>query len=889
MNQNNPWHCWPADKTANELDSDLTQGLTVNEAAKRLEQYGPNRIERGARRTLLHIFAAQFADFMILVLLVAAVVSGIVGELKDTVAIIVIVVLNAIIGTVQEYRAQRAIAALQKMAAPEATVIRDGKRVTISAAKLVPGDLVLLEAGNVVPADFRLFETSQLQVDESALTGESHTVSKHTDALAETDLPLGDRRNMAFNGTMVTRGNGRGLVIATGMASEIGNIATLLQQEESVKTPLQIRLAQFGKHLALAILVVCAFIFGAGLLQQQPVLLMFLTAVSLAVAAIPEALPAVVTISLALGARKLGRRNALVRRLPAVETLGSVTYICSDKTGTLTQNQMHVEALFADDTQLAELPAVDNQNGLWQRLGQALALNNTVHDQSTGDEAQGHASIAGDPTEVALYLAAKQAGFDKAAQSRQLPQVGELAFDENRKCMSTLHQSGAGIVSFTKGAPEAILAVCKDKLTSQGNQALDQKSLQQQVDALAAEGYRVLAVGYREFSSLPEEYTPEQIETELTFLGLVAMIDPPREEVPQAVADCRAAGIVPVMITGDHPATARSIARRLGIANENDPVMTGQELKKLSDDELAQRVRDLRIYARVDPRQKIRIVSALQQQREFVAMTGDGVNDAPALKRAGIGVAMGKKGTDVAREAADMVLLDDNFATIVAAVKEGRRIFDDIRKFIKYTMTSNSGEIWTLVLAMLLGLPLPLLPIHILWINLVTDGLPGLALASEPAERKVMQRDPRPPQENIFAHGMWQHIVFVGILIGALSIGAQIWAIDQGVGHWQTIVFTTLTFAQLFHVMAIRSDRDSLFSIGLFSNPQLIGAVVLTVMLQLAVIYTPFLNDIFKTAPLPLDELMICVLLASVVFVVVEVEKWMVRSGWLYGNRGQGS
>ncbi|MCP5292432.1 MAG: calcium-translocating P-type ATPase, PMCA-type [Burkholderiales bacterium] len=886
MTQNNPWHCQSVDKAAHTLETDPTDGLTVAKAVERLETYGLNRIEHGTRRTPLHIFASQFADFMILVLVVAAVVSGVVGELRDAAAIIVIVILNAIIGTVQEYRAQRAIAALQKMAAPEATVIRDGKTETISADRLVPGDLVLLEAGNIVPADMRLFDVSQLQVDESALTGESHVVSKQTDALEERDLTLGDRLNMVFNGTMVTRGHGKGIVVATGMDSEMGHIAAMLEKEESARTPLQIRLARFGKHLALAILIVCMFIFAAGLLQEQPALLMFLTAVSLAVAAIPEALPAVVTISLALGARKLSRRNALVRRLPAVETLGSVTYICSDKTGTLTQNRMHVETLFAGDRRIEKLPDANDNNELWQKLGQALALNNTVTGNSESTAKSGEAAVAGDPTEVALYLAAKQAGFNKSALLKQLPQAAELAFDEDRKCMTTLHQRDAGIVAFTKGAPEVVLDMCIDALGCEGSRSLDRNCVQEQAEAFAVEGYRVLAVACREFSELPEDRSPDAIETGLTFLGLVAMMDPPREEAAQAVADCLTAGIVPVMITGDHPATARSIARRLGIADEHDRVMTGRELGKLSDEEFSEQVRGLRIYARVDPKQKIRIVKALQEQGEFVAMTGDGVNDAPALKSAGIGVAMGKKGTDVAREAADMVLLDDNFATIVAAVKEGRRIFDDIRKFIKYTMTSNSGEIWTLVLAMLLGLPLPLLPIHILWINLVTDGLPGLALASEPAERKVMQRDPRPPQENIFAHGMWQHIVFVGILIGALSIGAQIWAIDRQIEHWQTIVFTTLTFSQLFHVMAIRSERDSLFSIGLLSNPQLIGAVVLTVALQLAVIYTPFLNDIFKTAPLPFGDLMICVLLASVVFVVVEVEKWMVRRGWLYGNRG---
>lgn len=880
--QKEAWYSSTIEKAVRDLSGDLTTGLSSTEVEARLERYGLNQIRQGGQRTVFRIFAAQITDFMILVLLAAAIVSGVVGELRDAIAIVVIVILNAVIGTIQEYRAQRAIAALQKMAAPEATVIRDGETVSIPATSLVPGDLVLLEAGNIVPADLRLYESVQLQINESALTGESHAVSKSIEVISDTGLPLGDRRNMAFNGTMVTRGHGKGIVVATGMNSEIGNIAELLQEEVSARTPLQIRLTRFGKQLALAILVICTLIFIIGLLQHQPVLLMFLTAVSLAVAAIPEALPAVVTISLALGARKLSRRNALVRRLPAVETLGSVTYICSDKTGTLTQNQMHVEAYFADERRLYEIPDKENEVMLWQRLGQAMALNNTVADQpANGDETV----PTGDPTEVALLLAAKKAGHIKSALAHQLPQVAELPFDEQRKCMTTLHQDHSVVISFTKGAPEVILAMCKNQLTRQGVQDWEQKTVLQQAKELAAEGYRVLAIATREFKSIPENCTSSSIESDLTFLGLIGMMDPPREEVLQAVADCRAAGIVPVMITGDHPETAGSIAIRLGIADKQDRVITGQELEKLSDTELASQVRDIRVYARVDPKQKIRIVKALQDQGEFVAMTGDGVNDAPALKRAGIGVAMGKKGTDVAREAADMVLLDDNFATIVAAVKEGRRIFDDIRKFIKYTMTSNSGEIWTLVLAMLMGMPLPLLPIHILWINLVTDGLPGLALASEPAERKVMQRGPRPPEENIFAHGMWQHIVFVGILIGVISIGAQAWMLARGVDYWQTAVFTTLTFAQLFHVMAIRSERDSLFRIGLFSNPQLLGAVLLTVVLQLMVIYVPAFNTIFKTDPLPIYDLGICVLLASIVFFVVEIEKWMIRRGWLYVNR----
>lgn len=893
MTQNIFWHGLTVKDSAQQLNSDLSSGLAHAEATARLKRYGPNQIAHGAQRSLWHMFAAQLADFMILVLVAAAVVSGVLGELRDTIAIIVIVLLNAVVGTVQEYRAQRAIAALRNMTAPMAAVIRAGQTISIQASELVPGDLVIVEAGNVVPADLRLSAVSQLQVDESALTGESHSVFKTTELLDDNELPLGDRRNLAYSGTLVTSGHGCGIVVATGMASEIGHIAALLDSAMSMRTPLQLHLDRFGKQLALIILAVCAFIFIAGLLQQQPALLMFLTAVSLAVAAIPEALPAVVTISLALGARKLSRRNALVRRLPAVETLGSVTYICSDKTGTLTQNQMHVEVVFADGKRLPELPAADHDESVWQHLGRAMALNNTVAQAAAtaaadaGQNGEGSASCVpvGDPTEVALVLAAKQAGYDKAALATQLPQTGELAFEEQRKCMTTVHRTDDGAVSFTKGAPETVLELCTHWLTAQGEQPLepgDREAVLQQVLVLAGEGYRVMAFAMRRHESTPDTRTPVSVESALTFVGLAGLMDPPREEAGQAIADCRAAGIIPVMITGDHPETAGSIAMRLGIAEKQDRAMTGQQLEKLTNEALMREIRDIRVYARVDPKQKIRIVEALQSQGEFVAMTGDGVNDAPALKRAGIGVAMGKKGTDVAREAADMVLLDDNFATIVAAVKEGRRIFDDIRKFVKYTMTSNSGEILTLVLAMLLGMPLPLMPIHILWINLVTDGLPGLALASEPAERNVMQRGPRPPGENIFAHGMWQHIVFVGILIGVISVGAQAWALEREVEHWQTVVFATLTFAQLFHVMAIRSERDSLFRIGVTSNPQLLAAVLLTVGLQLAVIYAPFFNTVLQTQPLSLYDLTVCVLLASIVFFAVEIEKWLVRKGWLY-------
>ena len=823
------------------------------EAAERLARHGRNTLPSGQQRTIFGMFFGQFRDFMIVILLVAALVSGLVGEAQDTIAILVIVLLNAIVGTVQEFRAEGAVAALREMAAPEARVLRDGKFTTVAAAALVPGDMVLIESGNVVPADLRLLQVEQMQIDESALTGESVPVAKRIDTLAEPELPLGDRSNLAFKSTLVTVGQGLGLVVATALDTEIGRIAGLLNQAAVIKTPLQIRLARFGRYLALAVLAICSIVFAAGLLQGQPIVLMFLTAVSLAVAAIPEALPAVVTISLALGARKLIRHNALVRNLPAVETLGSVSYICTDKTGTLTQNRMTAERFVVGGEQRESLSARENGTP-WDELGIALALNNDVI------ETDGKAT--GEPTELALYTAAVAAGFDKAAQEQERPRIGVIAFDSDRKLMTTVHRSRGGAVAYIKGAPERVLEVCIDAADH-----LDQ------ADALANEGYRVLAYARRVFDAPPEVIDAQTVEQSFTFLGSVALIDPPRPEVPKAVADCLTASITPVMVTGDHPGTAAAIARRIGILDHAETMLTGPELSALSDIDFARRVASIRVYARVSPAQKLRIVKALQEHGEYVAMTGDGVNDAPALKRASIGVAMGRKGTDVAREAADMVLLDDNFATIVHAVREGRRIFDNVRKFIKYMMSSNSGEIWTLFLAPFLGLPIPLLPIHILWINLVTDGLPGLAFSAEPAEPGIMRRAPRPPDESFLARGMWQYIVWVGLLIGALSLLSQAWAIARGVDYWQTIVFTVLTLSQLFHSLAVRNERESIFTIGFFSNRLLLGAIAITILLQLAVIYLPALNQIFHTQPLPLVDLAVCFALASVALFAVELLK----------------
>jgi len=867
------WHLREAHELAREHGVDPARGLHHDEAQARAARHGPNELRAMTRRGPLALLIEQFSDFMVVVLLVAAVISGLIGDLADTLVILVIVALNAVIGFVQSWRADQAMQALRQLAAARATVLRGGQAQLVSASSVVPGDIVLLEAGNQVPADLRLIEIAQLQVDESALTGESVTTAKHTAALpANSADALGDRVNMAYKGTTTTHGRARGLVVATGMSTELGKVAQLLDVEDR-STPLQRRLASFGKRLALAVLAICAVIFVVGVLRGETPLLMALTAISLAVAAIPEALPAVVTVLLALGARRMVSVHALIRRLPSVETLGSVTVICSDKTGTLTQNRMHAELVLANGQRW--LPGDPLTDPIAVETLRAAALCN----DATPTE---HGQWLGDPTETALVLTALSAGLDKASLDACLPRVQEQPFDAVRKRMTTFHHDtqagGTACLAYTKGAPESVLPRCVLQWTPHGAEPVDLGAQLAQAQAMAAQGLRVLALARRRFERLPDTNLLESVESQLELLGLVALIDPPRAEAQAAVRDCLQAGITPVMITGDHPETARAIAHRLGIiAHADAPVLTGADLASLDDASLQARVAEVRVYARVDPAQKIRIVAALQARGHFVAMTGDGVNDAPALKRADIGVAMGKGGTDVAREAASLVLLDDNFATIVAAVREGRRIYDNIRKFVRYAMTGNSGEVWTIFLAPLLLLPIPLLPIHILWVNLVTDGLPGLALAAEPAERGIMQRAPRAPTESLFAHGMWQHILAIGLLIGALCLGVQAWALANGHANWQTMVFTVLTLSQMAHVLAIRSEREPLWRLGLGSNRPLLAAVLLTFGLQMAIVYWPLLNPIFKTQPLSLGELLLCLGLSSVVWVTVEIEKYWRR------------
>jgi Ca2+-transporting ATPase len=862
------WHTLDPQAALGQLGSDEQHGLSSAEARVRRMRYGANALTERAARSKLRMLLSQFTDFMVLLLIAAAVISGLIGDAKDTAVILGIVILSALVGFAQDFRAARAIAALKRLAAPGCVVLRDGQQRSLAAEELVPGDIVLLEAGNAVPADLRLLETVDLSIGEAALTGESLPVEKHSVAMLDPDLPIADRRDMAFKGTSVLSGRGRGLVIATGMATELGRIAHMLEAEEGTRTPLQQRLSVFGRQIAVGALLICALVFAIGLLRGEPVMEMLLVALSLAVAAVPEALPAVVTVLLALGAARMARDRALIRRLPAVETLGSVTTICTDKTGTLTRDEMRAVGVFIDGHR-GTPDTLRPKDEPARSLLIALALCNDVAVQEDG-------MVRGDPTEQALWRLAADAGIEKWECERTDPRVRELPFDSDRKRMTTIHAAAGGFVGYTKGAPEAVLARCTHLATAQGAQDLDRDAMAAVADAMAEDGLRVLAVAVRHWAACPGGDDPG-IEQGLTLLGFVGLLDPPRPEAKASVATCGAAGINVIMITGDHPVTARAIAREVGLADGSSGVLTGRELRDLSDAQLQARIQDVTVYARVDPAQKLRLVAALQHADEVVAMTGDGVNDAPALARAEIGVAMGRSGTDVAREAASLVLLDDNFATIVVAVREGRRIYDNIRKFVRYIVTCNSGEIWTMLGALCLGLPLPLLPIQILWMNLVTDGLPGLALAAEPAEADLMRRPPRPPREGLFTRGMALEAAAMGLLMAAVTLIMQAEALQRGDEHWRTMVFTVLTLSQIGHALAIRSDRSLVFELGFRSNLPLSGAVLLTLGLQLALIYLPPLQPIFHTLPLTAAELATCLGLASVVLVTMETSKWLRR------------
>ncbi|NPA06536.1 MAG: cation-translocating P-type ATPase [Chloroflexi bacterium] len=922
------WYRLPVTEVLRHLGTDPTTGLSEEEARRRLEQYGPNQIVERGPESPWRIFLEQFRDPLVILLLLSAAVSAFLGDYKEAIAIMIIVVLNAAIGFSQEYRAEKAIAALKRLAVPVVKVLRDGQVKEIPASLLVPGDIIFLEAGMTVPADARVIESVNLRTQEAALTGESEPVEKISDPLDVPNLPLGDRRNMVYMGTAVIFGRGKAVVVATGMQTELGRIAAMLQSVEREPTPLQRRLAQLSKGLAWAALVIVVVVFSLGVLRGEDWETMFLTAISLAVAAVPEGLPAVVTIALALGAQRMLRRKALIRKLPAVETLGSITVICSDKTGTLTENRMTVavldmagyqkplrmtELLEKQRSARAECPPEPDWSALPPEVGllfiAAALCNDAVLVPRSED--QERCTAVGDPTEAALVLAAAQVGLPKPVLEQVLPRVAEVPFTSRRKRMTTVHRwepevaqrypwtqrlqelvanqgSLPRYVAFTKGAVDVLLARADRVWIHDQVQPMDEEwraRIQAANDRFAEQGMRVLGVAARRLDVDPLPTSPEELEPiaeqGLVFLGLVGILDPPRPEAREAVATCKQAGIRPIMITGDHPLTARFIARVLGIMEDDGEVITGAQLETMDDETLREKLKRVRVFARVSPEHKLRIVEALQTDGEIVAMTGDGVNDAPALKKADIGVAMGITGTDVAKEAADMVLLDDNFATIVAAVEEGRVIYDNVRRFIQYTLSSNTGEILVMLLAPFLGMPLPLTPLQILWINLVTDGLPGLALTLEPAEEDVMRRPPYKPDESVFGRGLGRDTLWVGALMGLVTLLGGWLAWRAGHAAWQTILFTVLTLSQMGNALALRSYRQSLFHQGLRSNLALVGAVLLTLVGQFAVIYVPALQHLFHTVPLRGEDFIMAMGLSTVVFWAYEFKKWLVRRGIL--------
>lgn len=860
------WHLLDTEVVLEKLRTGKN-GLSSDEAKERLAKYGPNLLKEAPKKSPFLLFLKQFTDVLVLILIAAAAISAFTGDVTDTVVIIFIVFLNATIGFTQEYRAERAMEALKKLEAPVVTVIRSSSHTKIPSQDLVIGDIIELSAGEKVSADIRLIEAYNLNVEEAALTGESLPVEKNTKPMEGT-AALADRKNMSFMGTIITYGRGIGVVTATGMDTELGKIAHLIQEVKDKKTPIQERLERMGKWLALVALILCAVIFTAGILRGEPMQLMLLTAISLAVAAIPESLPAVITIVLALGAYRMVKANALIRKLPSVETLGSVTTICSDKTGTLTLNRMSAEFIYTIDGLEKEWNVDDRITG---KLLHAMVLCNDANIEG--------AKRTGDPMELALLQAGIHTGITKEDALRNYPRLNELPFDSSRKRMSTIHRTPDNkYIAFVKGAVDSLLEISPYILTDSGVKEMGNADKEQMLiynEEMASKGVRVLGFAYRDAK---KEIQPDESENDLVFIGLVGLKDPPRDEARDAVSQCRDAGIRPVMITGDHPATAAAIARDVGILSADDRSMTGRELADISDEEFKSVVESISVFARVQPEDKIRIVNALREKGHIVAMTGDGVNDAPALKGANIGIAMGITGTDVSKEASDMILLDDNFATIVSAIKEGRIIYDNIRKFIRYMLSTNSGEVLTMFFAILLGMPLPLLPIQILWVNLVTDSLPALALGLEPAERNVMKRLPRDPKESIFSRGMWQHIIWVGFLMAAGVIFVMWYELrNSDVRHMQSMAFFTLAMFQMANVMAIRSERESLFRIGLFSNAKLLGAVLLTFTLQLLITYLPPFQKIFKTTSLSPLELFLCLAVSFTVFIAVEAEKAFFR------------
>ena len=872
------WYDISVEDTVKLLNTDLQNGLTSEEVTKRVEENGYNELIQKKKKTFLEKFLAQFKDFMIIVLIFAALVSGIVGVLEheginDSIIILLIVIVNAIIGVMQENKAEKSLEALKKLSSHTAKVLRNGHLLVLPARELVPGDVIILETGDYITADLRLTEAINLRIEEASLTGESVPVEKITKLLAEEDLPLGDRENLAFSTSLVSYGRGKGIVVETGMNTEVGNIATILDSTENSQTPLQKKLDGLGKLLGTAALIICFVMFIIGTINGKEPMHMFLSAVSLAVAAIPEGLPAIATIVLAIGVQRMVTRHAIVKRLPCVETLGSTTVVCSDKTGTLTQNKMTVEKLYLNN----EILDVDSfsQNSIPDDVKLLITASILCNDSKIGSE-DGQLKITGDPTETALIDLGLKFSLNKNEIEESEIRVDELPFDSERKLMSTVNKyNDNNYRIFTKGAVDELLKRC-DRIFINGKiREIDDKDIENILEAnnnLAKDALRVLGMAYKDSDS----EVNESLESSLIYIGMVGMIDPPRPEVKSAIEKCKTAGIKTVMITGDHKITAIAIAKALGILEDESEATTGPEVEKMTQEELENHVKHYRVYARVSPEHKVRIVKAWQKHGDIVAMTGDGVNDAPALKTADIGAAMGIVGTDVSKEAADIILTDDNFATIVAAVEEGRRIYDNILKAIQFLLSSNIGEIITLFFATLVNWQEPLIPIHILWVNLITDSLPALALSFDPAEDNIMKRRPIPANIGIFTKGRIYRVGYQGLMIGTLTLLAYRIGIHEDPSNvviGQTMAFAVLSLSQLVHVFNIRSKTQSIFKTGVFSNMYLVYAVLISFVMMIAVLFIPFLQNIFKVVTLSPRDILIVAGLSFMPLIIVEIFK----------------